>query len=98
MTKGRFIWDRPKRKFVPYNDFRRNARARLQIIEDMEPVLSPIDGSVIGGRRQKRDHLRAHGCVEYEDVGKRKEASPREARAEVAQSLKDAFEIHGHGD
>jgi hypothetical protein len=35
------------------------------IIKDIEPYKNvAIDGKVIGGRRQHRDMLRAHGCVE----------------------------------
>lgn len=34
------------------------------VIPDIEPYRSVIDGSVISGRRQHRDHLRAHGCIE----------------------------------
>jgi hypothetical protein len=36
----------------------------LQVIPDIEPFISPLDGSVVSGRRQRRDHMRAHGVVE----------------------------------
>lgn len=37
----------------------------LQVIKDIEPYQNvAIDGGVIGGRKQHRDMLRAHGCVE----------------------------------
>ena len=96
MKKGRFIWDRDKQKFVPFDKFKRQSRPRLQIIEDIEPFQSPIDQSVIGGRKQKRDHMKAHGVVEYEKLPEKK--PPQVTQAEVAQSFKDAFERHGHGD
>ncbi len=34
------------------------------ILEDIEPYKSTIDGSVIGSRSKHRAHLREHGCVE----------------------------------
>lgn len=35
-----------------------------QVVRDLEPYRSMIDGSVIDGRKRHRDHLRAHGCIE----------------------------------
>jgi len=35
-----------------------------QVVRDIEPYRSMIDGSVIDGRKRHRDHLRAHNCVE----------------------------------
>lgn len=39
-------------------------RIGLQIVKDIDPYKSVVDGSVIGGRKQHRDHLRARGLVE----------------------------------
>ena len=35
-----------------------------QVIKDIEPYKSMIDGSMITSRTRHRDHLRAHGCIE----------------------------------
>lgn len=35
-----------------------------QITTDIAPYKSMITGERIAGRRQHRDHLRAHGCIE----------------------------------
>jgi hypothetical protein len=35
-----------------------------QIIGDLKPYRSMIDGSIIVGRKRHRDHLKAHNCVE----------------------------------
>jgi hypothetical protein len=35
-----------------------------QIMPDIKPYRSMIDGSVIGSRSHHREHLRAHGCQE----------------------------------
>lgn len=41
----------------------------FHIVPDIEPFTSPIDGKVVGGRRQKREHMRLH---EVEEVGNEK--------------------------
>lgn len=47
----------------------------LQVIKDIEPYRNiAIDGKIIGGRRQHRDMLRAHGCIE---VGNEKQSLPK---------------------
>lgn len=43
-----------------------------QVIKDIEPYQSMIDGTMITSRTRHRDHLRAHGCIE---VGNEKMAS-----------------------
>ena len=35
-----------------------------QVIKDIDPYVSQIDGSLITSRSQHRDHLKAHGCIE----------------------------------
>ena len=39
---------------------------RVQIMPEIEPYISQIDGSVISSRAQHREHLRRHG---YTEVG-----------------------------
>lgn len=36
----------------------------MQIVKDIEPYKSVLTGERIAGRRQHRDHLKAHGCIE----------------------------------
>lgn len=44
---------------------RHRASQGLQVIKDIEPYQNlAVDGKTIGGRRQHRDMLRAHGLVE----------------------------------
>lgn len=53
------------------------------LIPDSQPYVSPLDGSVIGGRRQHRDHMRAHGVIE---VGNEK---PKPAKYKPMPSVAD---------
>lgn len=58
-----------KVEFVPKHLYVRPAKhGGMQIIKDMEPYQNiSVDGKVVGGRRQHRDMLRAHGLIEVGD-------------------------------
>lgn len=64
----------------------RSAKRANNIIGDIEPYKSVIDGSVISGRRQHRDHLRAHGCIE---VGNEKLSSSSPNNAPMSRAGHD---------
>ena len=38
------------------------------IIHDIAPYQSPVDGGYVGGRRAKRDDLKAHNCIDAADL------------------------------
>ena len=44
------------------------------VTPDIAPYRSMIDGSIISGRKQHREHLRRHGCIE---VGNAIPSAPR---------------------
>ncbi len=88
--RGRFYWN--GRDWVPYADRNRAGRGHgLQLVRDVDPYRSVITGETIGGRRQHRDHLRAHGCVEIgNDMPQRRESGID--REGIRQDLKRALE------
>ncbi len=45
-------------------DFTQEPRSAVQIIGDIKPYISMIDGSEITSRSRHREHLRSHGCIE----------------------------------
>jgi hypothetical protein len=53
---GELVWARPGAFDEPDEG--------PQVIRDIAPYRSMIDGSVIDGRKRHRDHLKAHGCIE----------------------------------
>lgn len=76
-----------------------------QIIKDIEPFRNiAVDrNQVIGGRRQKRDMMRAYNLIECGDMRKTPEHSgpqydARKHQASVVSSLKQALHKHGLGD
>ncbi len=42
----------------------RDARSSHNIMPDIQPYQSMIDGSIVGSRSTHRAHLKAHGCIE----------------------------------
>lgn len=69
---ARYVWDSAIKKFVdpktrepmPIKDD--NAIVTPQIVSDIEPYRSPVDGAYVGGRASRREDLKKHDCVPYE--------------------------------
>ena len=66
-------------KLVPKEELRpvRSSPVAPAIIGDLNPYESIIDGSIIDGRAQHRQHLAAHG---YEEVGSEQPAWMKEKK------------------
>lgn len=93
VQRGSWIFDRDKGKFVPRDKYyaREHAsKSGLQIVSDIKPYKSAVTGEVIGGRRQHRDHLRAHGVVE---VGNEKMTTRTPDVSPAGPDVKQAFEM-----
>ena len=68
-----------------------------QVMGDLEPYKSMITGEMIQGRKQHRDHLRAHGKIE---VGNEYDATVKRERREmppIEATLKRAYEAVERG-
>ena len=79
-------------------------RHGMQIIKDIEPFQNvAIDrNEIIGGRKQKRDMMRARGVVECGDMPALPKPvdryDPKKHQLSVVNSLKQALHKHGLGD
>lgn len=63
VERGSWVWRNGK--VIPKHDAGVIRAAGLQVIKDIEPYRAiGIDNSVVGGRRQHRELLRQHGCIE----------------------------------
>lgn len=72
-----------------------DARRGLHVIPDIEPYRSPIDGKVVSGRRQHRDHMRAHEVIEVGNE-KPKPFTPK-PRPPIAEDIRASYEMLKQG-
>lgn len=57
-----------------------NLEPKVEIMPDIKPYRSMIDGSMITSRSRHREHLRQHGCVEVgNDSSLRAQPKPLES-------------------
>ena len=78
MTRATYVWT-PEGVIEKGEAARRGLLAEqrnrsYQIMPDMQPFVSPIDGKVVGGRAQRREHMRVHDVIE---VGNERLSSPK---------------------
>lgn len=89
-----YVWDRAENDWVVPKARTRQA-PKLTVISDIDAYKSIITGETIGGRRQHRDHLRAHNCIE---VGNERLETRHQEMPSVAQDLREARDtIRSHG-
>jgi hypothetical protein len=62
------------------------------VVRDIPEYVSMIDGSVISSRKQHRDHLRAHGCIEVGNEKLGTAAPSHLAKGEIGTEIKTAIE------
>lgn len=87
-----------RRRFVQINgelvevgdDYVPDVRQTHQIMPDIQPYTSMIDGSLITSRSHHREHLKAHNCVEVgNDSSLYKRPQPRQSPPGLKQTLID---------
>lgn len=95
--RRRYIQDKGGRLVEVSESFRAETRkTSSQVMGDIKPYLSMIDGKLINSRSQHRTHLRDHGCEEIgNDSSLRHEPKPlmsppglKEKLIEAAHKLK----------
>lgn len=104
-VRGYWQWNKRGRvKFVPADQTKTASRS-IQVIKDIEPFQNvAIDrNQIIGGRRQKRDMMRAYNLIECGDLRKTPDRSgpqydQKSHQRAVVTSLKRALHQHGLGD
>ncbi len=65
------------------------------IMRDVEPYRSVITREVIGGRRQHREHLREHNCIEIgNEVPKLNPTPLPPVRQEIERAAQASPEVH----
>lgn len=94
MPRRRWVW-RNGQKTEVTADYRPAPRHH-NVIGDIQPYRSMATGEIIGGRRQHRDHLKAHGLVEVgtEKIEGRKPFEPDSQS--IVNDIKRAARETGH--
>lgn len=102
MTRRTYVYDPQVGEMVEKGS-RTNERLAADIVTDIEPFKSPIDGTIIASRSELRNHMKRHGVAHVSDYTEShaKAAKDREARingthpevvAERRRQISDAFE------
>ncbi len=78
--RKRYIQDPETGKLVPASEYRRRGKSH-QVMEDIEPFVSPVDGSIISSRKDLREHNRRNNVVQYEEDTGAIKARQREQEA-----------------
>lgn len=92
---ARFIQCPKTHKLIPANEYHRDEGQKGPLIcADIEPVLSPIDGSVITTREQLRQHNKRHGVTDSRDYSaswfeKKKNERDRVLRGDTESARRD---------
>ena len=89
--RGKFVWDSEKKEFVEFSQYS-HEQAGPYVMGDIQPYQSMATGEMIQGRRQHREHLKAHGLVEIGNetkyISKRKTLeSPAGLRETIAREV-----------
>lgn len=105
MTRQVFVQHPDTGKLVPLEEVdwpRHKVRTSksFQIMEDIEPFVSPVDGSIVTSRSKLREHNNRNGVVNYHefdgqrelDVQKREEFLKGESKEHRKDLLKDVIE------
>lgn len=65
MTRKSYVQCPKTFELIPRDEYVSTPRGDAPyIMPDIQPYQSMIDGTMITGRRQHREHLRQHGCIE----------------------------------
>jgi hypothetical protein len=70
VQRGHYLQDKETGKFIPADEWQakyganRRRQVSWQVMPDISPYKSVIDGSEITSRSKHRTHLKDHGCIE----------------------------------
>lgn len=96
VERGSWVWR--EGKLVPKHEAAPLTRGRgLQVIKDIEPFQNiAIDNGYIGGRRQRRDMMKAHELIEVgTEPPVNRKRDPEFNVREFAEDTKRAYRQHG---
>ncbi|SUW10795.1 Uncharacterised protein [Bordetella bronchiseptica] len=91
MARKTWVQDPITHKLIPKEEYAPRGPSGPFVMGDISPYQSMITGEMIQGRRQHREHLQQHGCIEVgnEKIKPRKvvEPSREDYRRSVAEIM-----------
>lgn len=95
MTRKTWVQCPKTLKLIPKEEYQPRESAGFFVVGDIQPYKSMITGETIQGRRQHREHLRQHGCIEVGNEKLKPSASPAPPRDAARRAAYDAALKHG---
>lgn len=88
MTRKSWVQCPVTLKLIPKDEYYSGARESGPfVIGDIDPYKSMITGEMINGRRQHREHLRQHGCIEVGNERMKPKAPTPISREDIRRDL-----------
>ena len=89
MAQRRWIQHPITLELIPRDEYVRPKDTNSYIIGEIEGFVSPIDGSIVGSRRQMREHMQKHNVVPQQEFStewltKRREKLDSEIQSKAA--------------
>lgn len=88
MTRKSWVQDPETLELVPKDEYIQRGPTGPFVMGELQPYRSMVTGEMIEGRRQHREHLRAHGCIEVGNEKlpmKRTEYKPTDIKRDLYQ-------------
>lgn len=95
MTRKSWVQDPVTLKLIPKDEYQPRSQAGFFVMGDIQPYKSMITGEMIEGRRQHRDHLREHGCIEVGNERQKPRTPTPISREDVRRDLHRVFSGYG---
>ena len=94
----RWIQDPKTGKLVPQDQYHGTEPNRLYVLGDIQPFVSPIDGTLISSRSKLRDHNNRHGVTNSSDyspefLAKRKKARDDEITGNTKKAQQERRQL-----
>jgi len=67
--RGSWVYCPVRCKLIPKAEYYPQEKVSVQIMPDIQPFVSPVDGKVITSRTKLRAHNREHGVTNIRDYG-----------------------------
>ena len=98
MARKTWVQDPETGKLIPKEEYRRGSDYQHYIQGDIDPFVSPVDGSVISDRSHLRRHNARHGVTDKRDYSedfmqKRNARRVAEAKGQTPEARRERVEL-----